>query len=364
MRSFPVFIMIALTSGVAVAANYLPFNHRGPGFGVCRSFISMPGRGDIPHWSDIFETSASGYDLKPSFEAFISANFGSAGRIYSGTFFKTATRAHAQALRNDSMYSAVAVSTRWRPSASDLPQSASAESSPLPRKNATALSPRLATNPPPATKGPTPNQLKYQRELAAHNQRLAEIERIKRDTAARHGASKQAAQQQLAGHNQEMARHRQEVAAAAERQRRHQEEVAAHQRLVDQMQRKTDRERKVDWREAVVVCELKASDGQSRFGNWRCEGPLQMTYAKLGTAGAGLNKQNLVALSQACGGREESVRDLGMVGVARLFGCSFGLNPASPSAQQADQARRHGITFVPGRAIYRCATYVSYCRTQ
>ncbi len=234
-----------------------------------------------------------------------------------------------------------------------------------PAKPRTAKAPSAPTPAPaPAIKGPTPNQLKYQRELDAYNQRLAEIERIKADTAARHGASKQAAKQQLDSHDQDMARHRQEAAAVAERQRLYRQEVEDHQRLVERMQTKSDRERKVEWREAVVVCDLKSSDGQSQFGNWRCEGPLQMTYAKLGGAGTGLNKQSLVALSQACGGREESVRDLGMVAGSRLFGCSFGLHPQSQDARRNDQAIRHGIAYVPGRATYRCPAYVSYCRTQ
>lgn len=213
-------------------------------------------------------------------------------------------------------------------------------------------------------KGPTPNQLKYQRELEAYNQRLAEIDRIKSDTAARHGASQQAAKQQLDGHDQDMARHRQEAAAAEQRQRQYRQDLENHQRLVDQVQSKADRERKIDWREAIVVCTLNPSDGQSRFGNWRCDGPLQMTYAKLDAAGPALNKQSLVALSQACGGREESLRDLGVVGSARLYGCSFGLHPKSRDGLHRDQAIRHGIGFVPGRATYRCPSYVSYCRTQ
>lgn len=222
----------------------------------------------------------------------------------------------------------------------------------------------VSLRPAPQPKGPTPNQLKYQREMEAYKARLAEIERIKADTATRHAADQAAARQQIASHDSDMARHRQEVAAADAARRRYQEELEAQQRRVTEMETKADRERKVEWREAIVVCELRPSDGQSKFGNWSCEGPLQMTYAKLGAAGAGLNKQALVALSQACGGSEQSVRDLGMVNGARLFGCSFGLHPKALDLRSTDQALRHGISYVPGRATYRCPAYKSYCRTQ
>lgn len=226
-----------------------------------------------------------------------------------------------------------------------------------------AAKPVTTPLPAPTPKGPTPNQLKYQRELAEHQARLAEIERIKAETAAKHAANRGAADAELARHAREKAEHDRVKAAADAAKRQYQADLAAHQRLVDQRQTKQDRERKVDWREAVVVCNLNASDGQSKFGNWRCDGPLQMTYAKLGGTG-GLTRPVLVNLSDACGGKPESVRDLGMVGASRIFGCSFGLHPQATSGFHLDAARKHGISFVPGRAIYRCPAYVSYCRTQ
>lgn len=217
----------------------------------------------------------------------------------------------------------------------------------------------VAASPAPIAqpKGPTPNQLKYQRELGEHQARLAEIERIKAATAAKHSAGQAAAAAELA-------RHQREKAAADAARRTYEADLAAHQRLIDQRQTQQDRERKVDWREAVVVCNLNPSDGQSRFGNWRCDGPLQMTYAKLGSSTSAPSGQQLVSLSQACGGRPESVRDLGLVGTSRLFGCSYGLHPKSSGGHPLDAARKHGITFVPGRAIYRCPDYVSACRTK
>lgn len=214
---------------------------------------------------------------------------------------------------------------------------------------------------PSEPKDPTPNQLKYQRELEAHNARLAEIEKIKADTAAKHAADTAAAQQQLTLHDQDMARHRAQVAQTDALRRQYEQDLAAHQERVRSMETKKDREAKVDWREAVVVCNLDANDGQSKFGNWRCDGPLQMTYAKLGGAGEAPSTQAIIALSQACGGAREAVRDLGMVGSAHLFGCSYGIHPKSSAV---DPAAKHGIGYVPGRAIYRCPAWKSGCRTQ
>jgi hypothetical protein len=238
-----------------------------------------------------------------------------------------------------------------------------------PRAAADKASPKPGASAPqgPVDRGPTPNELKYQRELTAYKARLEEIERIKAETAARHAANRNAAQQQVDAHDQDMARHRREVAAADAARRQYEQDLAAHQALLDQRQSKADRDRKVDWREAIVVCQKKPSDGQSRFGNWRCEGPLQMTYAKLDaqapTGFSDLGSPAPTALSQACGTRKEAVRDLGMVGDARLYGCSFGLHPNAKNALHVDQAARHGISYVPGRAIYRCPAWHSACRT-
>lgn len=207
---------------------------------------------------------------------------------------------------------------------------------------------------PQAPRGPTPNQLKYQRELAEYQARLAEIEKIKTDTATKHAGDTAAAAAELARHQRELA-----VADAA--RKRHEADLAAHQRLIRDRETKQDREAKVDWREGVSVCVLNPADGQAKFGNWRCDGPLQMNYAKLGNPGQAASAGALAAISMTCGGRPESVRDLGMVGDAHLFGCSYGLHPQS---RALDPVAKHGIGFVPGRAIYRCPLYVSSCRTQ
>ncbi len=210
------------------------------------------------------------------------------------------------------------------------------------------------SSPAPVAKGPTPNQLKYERELAEYKSRLAEIEKIKVGIAAKHSADTAAAKAELARHQRELA-----VADAA--RRRYEADLAAHQALVRAMETKQDREAKVDWREGVSVCVLNPADGQTKFGNWRCDGPLQMNYAKLGNPGQAVSAGAIAAISMTCGGSRESVRDLGMVGDARLFGCSYGLHPNSKAL---DPVTKHGIGYVPGRAVYRCPLYVSGCRTQ
>lgn len=223
---------------------------------------------------------------------------------------------------------------------------------------ATSSVPRAVA--PPVTKGPTPNQLKYQRELAEHQRRLAEIEQIKLAAQSKLASDKAAAQQVIERHRQEVEVNRRQADRA---KRQYEQELAAHQALVKQMRSKTDREALADWPEAVTVCELNAQSPQAKFGNWRCEGPLQFDYAKLGNGGS-VDPKALFNVSNACGGKVESVRDLGLVGGYRVFGCSFGMHPKGAQRLSNDTAAKFGLGYVPGRITYRCPTYVSYCRTR
>ncbi|QKT03579.1 hypothetical protein HUS23_07030 [Ectothiorhodospiraceae bacterium 2226] len=95
----------------AHASNYLPFNHTGHGQMACRSFISVPGKGDTPYWSDIFATNESGYDVMPKFEAFVRQSYGAIGRIHAPTCFKFASTADAERMIQTHP---PGVSTRWR----------------------------------------------------------------------------------------------------------------------------------------------------------------------------------------------------------------------------------------------------------
>lgn len=233
-----------------------------------------------------------------------------------------------------------------------------------PAKAPPPASPTPAPSPPPQPAGPTAGQLEYQRQLEAYQARLAEIEKIKADREATLASNDAALGRSKAEAEQALERHRQELARAADARRRYEQELAAHQATVDRLQTQQDRDRAVEWKEAVVVCTFNQSDGQSKFGNWRCDGPLQFTYAKLGQEGGSATGGALTALSQACGGRPESVRDLGLVSGYRLFGCSFGLHPKASSGFHLDAARKYGIEYVPGRASYRCPAWKSFCRTQ
>lgn len=206
-------------------------------------------------------------------------------------------------------------------------------------------------------------ELKYQRELAAYQRRIKEIEVLTAERNASIARDEADHARRKAEAEQALQKHRQEAADAEAARRRYQAELAAHQALVDRMQTQEDRNRLVEWKEAVVVCTLRQDDGQSQFGNWRCDGPLQFTYAKLGKAGDAATGGALTALSEACGGKRESVRDLGTVNGFRLFGCSFGLHPKSTTGFHLDAAKKHGIDYVPGRATYRCPAWKSFCRT-
>ena len=213
-------------------------------------------------------------------------------------------------------------------------------------------------------KGPTPNQLKYQRQLAEYQQRLADIERVKSDAAAKLANGKAAAQQALEQHEQEMAKNRQQVAQADQARRQYEIDLAAQQAMVERNRTKQDLEALVDWPEAVTVCELNSQNPQSKFGNWKCTGPLQFDYAKLGVGGSRADPKALFNVSNACGGQVASIRDLGMVNGYHVFGCSFGIHPDPAQRISPDKAAQFGLGYIAGRNTYRCPKYVSYCRTR
>ena len=220
------------------------------------------------------------------------------------------------------------------------------------------------TKPVPVAEQPLPAwELKYQQELAAYQQRIKEIEALTAERNATIAQNEADLARKKAEAEQLLQKHRREADEAAAAQRRYQAELAAHQAQVERMQTQEDRNRAVEWKEAVVVCTLKEEDGQSKFGNWRCDGPLQFTYAKLGKEGGAATGGALTALSEACGGKRESIRDLGVVSSYRVFGCSFGLHPQSTTRFHLDAAKKYGIEYVPGRAVYRCPAWKSFCRT-
>lgn len=141
------------------------------------------------------------------------------------------------------------------------------------------------------------------------------------------------------------AQERQRV-AEADRQRR--EAEVARQRQVEEaaeQRRQEEARRPVPFREGVVLC--------SRSGNeWRCDGPLQVTYGNIDASTA--------AIDSACGAN--SSRSLGAAGGYRAYGCGFGINPSSSYPGNRDVAAALGVV-VGGRQTYYCPKDTdAYCR--
>ncbi|QTC90162.1 hypothetical protein [Brevundimonas goettingensis] len=154
-----------------------------------------------------------------------------------------------------------------------------------------------------------------------------------------------------------------EARRVAEQQRRDAERQAEQRRQEEQRRvaaeqaaaREAERNRLIDFPEVVVLCALEG--GQARFGNYTCYGGLQTVTAKLDTPGAA------VPLGQACGGAPPA--ELGTAGMYRAFGCGFGMVNGGTGAYR-DPASRLGVTFVPGRTIFRCSARqaANSCRAQ
>jgi hypothetical protein len=177
-------------------------------------------------------------------------------------------------------------------------------------------------------------------------------ERERREMAERRAAEQRAEQQAQADREAREAREAQQRAEAEARAR----EAEARRRQVEQERqaREAERNRLVDYREGVVLCELTGP--QAQFGNWRCTGPLQWTYVKIGSA------QENAQLLQACGGG--TIRELGTVGVYRAYGCGFGVHPTNGGAL-SNVPESMGVEYVPGRITFRCPiSSTNTCRTR
>lgn len=218
---------------------------------------------------------------------------------------------------------------------------------------------------PPAPAAEKPAwQVKYEREMEEYRQaveqreaRLREIEDIKAAQQREHEAARVRAESALRAHEAEL-----EKAAQAERD--YQEKLRKHREVVASLSAPNSDNAVVGWREAVTVCSLDPNNPQSKLGNWKCTGPLQFTYAKLGEDGAAIDHMTLGAISMACGGDASSVRYLGKSGVYQIFGCSYGLHPEQPSAKDRDMAARFGIDYIADRAVYQCPRSASSCRSK
>lgn len=221
-------------------------------------------------------------------------------------------------------------------------------------------------------------EARLRQQLAELNARADARIRAERDRAERIAAEDRARKQQYAAAlalnerqveaaRQAKARHEAQLAENRRQQEEYQRKLAEHQALVTGKKAEAEARRKaaeeeanrlVNFPEGVVLCEQNSNDGQSKFGNWRCTGPLQMTYAKLDTPNA------KHALGQACGNNGGNLRVIGSTSGYRAFGCGYGINPGSQYPGNRDVPKDFGVV-VAGRTLYRCKASVSaYCTGQ
>ena len=220
-----------------------------------------------------------------------------------------------------------------------------------------------------ASAPPTPKrdyEAEYQERLrqwealvAERNREVAAFEEATRQFEQDKLARAQCARQEEEAYRRALDEHAAKVAAVAEENRRRQ---AAYEQQLATLGNAAAGPI-IDFPEAVSVCELDRADPQSQFGNWKCVGPLQFTYAKLGGTG-GASQGAMYAVRDSCGGKLEDVRDLGMVKGYRVFGCSFGINPNPRISLSRDSARQFGLDFIDGRMLFRCPATRSSCRTR
>ena len=147
----------------------------------------------------------------------------------------------------------------------------------------------------------------------------------------------------------EAERQRRDTEAKAQAETRRQAEA---QKLAERQRREEEARRPVAYKEGVVVCQQQGSRDY-----WRCDGPLQITYAAFGQSNWRTN------IGQACGG--STINDLGMVSGYRAFGCGFGIHPSAnmrgyPGNRDVPAAL--GL-YIPDRGTFYCPTTTSaYCR--
>lgn len=194
--------------------------------------------------------------------------------------------------------------------------------------------------------GKTPNQVKYELAQAVHQARLAKLAKDKAELEATKARQRADAQAVLSQHDQALARHREVVAASDRQQAEYRAKLAAPPAKLP--------EGKIAFREGVVLCQKRAAPSRE----WRCPGPLQVTYANLDDLG-----RAMVSLGEACGS-SKTIRDLGMVSGYRAFGCGFGIHPtARDYPGNTDVPAQLGVSYIPGRGVYYCPrSKLAYCR--
>jgi hypothetical protein len=143
---------------------------------------------------------------------------------------------------------------------------------------------------------------------------------------------------------EQRAREEEERRQEAERERlAHEEEERreAEARRLEQERIEAERTRLIDYREAVVICQLTGN--QAQFGNWDCQGPLQQNYVNFerGNVDSAMNLMSC-----------RNYRELPRSGAYRVFACGYGLHPTNPGAFR-NVPEMMGI-FVDGRGTFRC----------
>lgn len=184
--------------------------------------------------------------------------------------------------------------------------------------------------------GASPAQSQAAREAA--ERQAAERQTLERRNAERLAAERQAAEARRLA---EEARQREAAAREAERKRREEEA-----------------NRPIAYREGVVLCKQVAKK------NWRCEGPLQMTYSD-GELDAPFG---IGALKMACGTSKRVPRKIGMVGDYMAFGCGYGIHPHANMRDypgNRDVQAMLGVDYIPDLGTFHCKPSVAaYCSQQ
>ena len=208
------------------------------------------------------------------------------------------------------------------------------------------------------TKGNTDRQRQLAEQSSKAQQYANEYgvqDAVRQQTAARETQQRQQNEmeqkritEQSAQRSAEQERLLREKAALAEAETRR---LAQAERLNDQRKLEEERVRPVEFKEGVVLCQQRDSSRQ-----WRCQGPLQTTFVEFDTPAGD------AALAQACGSGK-SIRDLGVMGGYRAFGCGFGIHPtADDYPGNIDVPALLGV-YISGRATFRCPTStLAYCR--
>lgn len=195
--------------------------------------------------------------------------------------------------------------------------------------------------------------------------RMAEAEETRERQAelqeqqeARDAARQEQQRREEAQREREAQRAREEQARlqAEERQRREQADREAEARRQEQERQRAaaeaERNRVIDFKEAVVLCSLTGP--QAQFNNWRCEGPLQMTYVNFEQPNVAFHFDQM-----SCA----SYRELPRAGPYRAFGCGYGIHPTNPGAAR-NVPEMLGV-FVDGRATFRCPrSFTGACRNR